>query len=126
MWNVISPLRCEIGRRIRRIASETTAEYPLCDDPGCCLAKCGETVTVRVEQETKLRVPIHTLNSIVCFGQVSSSPFLMGMCGECRVALAFLSEHGQFLARVPGPVSGNVLLRREQYGGPTAQIDRRR
>jgi CRISPR-associated protein Cas1 len=43
------------------------------------------------------------------------SPFLMGMCGERGVALAFLSEHGQFLARVQGPVSGNVLLRREQY-----------
>ncbi len=70
---------------------------------------------MRVEQETKLRVPIHTLSAIVCFGQVSCSPFLMGMCGESGVALAFLSEHGRFLARVQGPVSGNVLLRREQY-----------
>jgi CRISPR-associated protein Cas1 len=26
-----------------------------------------------------------------------------------------LTEHGRFLARVQGPVSGNVLLRREQY-----------
>ena len=31
------------------------------------------------------------------------------------MALAFLTEHGRFLARVEGPVSGNVLLRREQY-----------
>jgi CRISPR-associated protein Cas1 len=82
---------------------------------GAYLAKDGETVAVRVEQETKLRVPIHTLNAIVCFGQISCSPFLMGMCGEVGVALTFLSEHGQFLARVHGPVSGNVLLRREQY-----------
>ena len=82
---------------------------------GAYLAKEGETVAVRVEQETKLRVPIHTLSAIVCFGQVSCSPFLMGMCGETGVALAFLTENGQFLARVQGPVSGNVLLRREQY-----------
>jgi CRISPR-associated protein Cas1 len=82
---------------------------------GAYLAKDGETVAVRVEQETKLRVPIHTLGAIVCFGQVSCSPFLMGLCGERGVALAFLSENGQFLARVQGPVSGNVLLRREQY-----------
>lgn len=82
---------------------------------GAYLAKDGETVAVRVEQETKLRVPIHTLSSIVCFGQVSCSPFLMGLCGERDVGLAFLTEHGQFLARVHGPVSGNVLLRREQY-----------
>jgi CRISPR-associated protein Cas1 len=82
---------------------------------GAYLAKDGEAVAVRVEQETRLRVPIHTLGGIVCFGQVSCSPFLMGLCGEKNVALAFLTEHGRFLARVHGPVSGNVLLRRQQY-----------
>ncbi len=82
---------------------------------GTYLAKEGETVVVRLDHEVRLRVPIHTLSAIVCFGQVSCSPFLMGMCGERGVALAFLTEHGQFLARVQGPVSGNVLLRRQQY-----------
>lgn len=82
---------------------------------GAYLARDGEAVAVRLEQETKLRVPIHTLSSIVCFGQVSCSPFLMGLCGESGVALAFLTENGRFLARVQGSVSGNVLLRREQY-----------
>ncbi len=82
---------------------------------GTYLGRDGETVEVRVEGEIKLRVPIHTLGSIVCFGQVSCSPFLMGLCGEKGVALAFLSENGRFLARVHGSVSGNVLLRREQY-----------
>ncbi len=82
---------------------------------GAYLARDGEAVAVRVEKETKLRVPIHTLSSIVCFGNVSCSPFLMGLCGERNVALAFLTENGRFLARVHGPVSGNVLLRREQY-----------
>jgi CRISPR-associated protein Cas1 len=70
---------------------------------------------VRVEQETKLRLPIHTIGGIVCFGQVSMSPPLMALCGESGVAVSFLSENGRFLARVEGPVSGNVLLRREQY-----------
>ena len=82
---------------------------------GAYLAQDGETVLVRVEQETRLRVPIHTLGSVVCFGQVSCSPPLMGLCAERGVALAFLTENGRFLARVQGPVSGNVLLRREQY-----------
>jgi CRISP-associated protein Cas1 len=82
---------------------------------GAYLARDGEAVAVRVEHETKLRVPIHTLGGIVCFGNVSCSPFLMGLCGENGVALAFLTENGRFLARVEGPVSGNVLLRREQY-----------
>jgi CRISP-associated protein Cas1 len=82
---------------------------------GAWLAQDGETVAVRVEQETRLRVPIHTLSGIVCFGQVTASPFLMGLCAERGVALSFLTEHGRFLAKVQGPVSGNVLLRRRQY-----------
>jgi CRISP-associated protein Cas1 len=82
---------------------------------GTYLSRDGETVLVQVDGETKLRLPIHTLDSIVCFGRVSCSPFLMGMCGERNVTLSFLTERGRFLARVHGPVSGNVLLRREQY-----------
>lgn len=82
---------------------------------GAYLARDGETVHVRVENESRLRVPIHTLGSIVCFGHVMCSPPLMGLCAERNVTLAFLTEYGRFLARVHGPVSGNVLLRREQY-----------
>jgi CRISPR-associated protein Cas1 len=68
--------------------------------------KCdGQSVDVRVDKESKMRVPIQTLSSIVCFGQVSCTPFLLGLC----------AEHGRFLARVEGPISGNVLLRRRQY-----------
>lgn len=79
------------------------------------LARDGETVLVRQGKETKLRIPIHTLSGIVCFGQVSCSPPLLGLCGSRGVTVSFLSEQGKFLARVHGPVSGNVLLRREQY-----------
>ncbi|HNS21865.1 MAG TPA: type I-C CRISPR-associated endonuclease Cas1c [Sedimentisphaerales bacterium] len=82
---------------------------------GAYLSKQGDTICVNVEQETKLRVPIHNLGSVVCFGNVGCSPFLMGFCGEQNVTLSFLSESGRFLARVHGPVSGNVLLRKEQY-----------
>jgi CRISPR-associated protein Cas1 len=82
---------------------------------GAWLAAEGQSVDVRVEKESKLRVPIHTLSSIVCFGQVSCSSFLLGLCAENGVKVAFLTEHGRFLARVEGPVSGNVLLRRRQY-----------
>jgi len=82
---------------------------------GAYLSKKGDTVVVNHEKETKLRVPIHNLGSIVCFGNVSCSPFLMALCGERNVTLSFLTERGRFLARVQGPVSGNVLLRKEQY-----------
>ena len=82
---------------------------------GAYLAKEGETIVVRVEKENRLRLPVHTIGGIVCFGNVSCSPFLMGFCAENGVGISFLTENGRFLARVQGPVSGNVLLRREQY-----------
>ncbi len=82
---------------------------------GAYLFKEGETVVVKIGGEIRLRVPVHTIGGIVCFGNVSCSPFLMGFCAENHVGISFLSEHGRFLARVQGPVSGNVLLRREQY-----------
>jgi CRISPR-associated protein Cas1 len=82
---------------------------------GAYLAKEGETVAVRVEKKVRLRLPVHTLDGIVCFGNVGCSPFLMGFCAERDVTVSFLTEYGRFLARVQGPVSGNVLLRREQY-----------
>ncbi|MCE5333413.1 MAG: type I-C CRISPR-associated endonuclease Cas1c [Desulfobacteraceae bacterium] len=82
---------------------------------GAYLSKEGETVVVKVDGDARLHIPIHTIGGIVCFGNVGCSPFLMGFCAENMVGLSFLTEHGRFLARVQGPVSGNVLLRREQY-----------
>lgn len=70
---------------------------------------------VTLDGDVKLKLPIHTIQGIVCFGQVSMSPPLMGLCAERQVSVSFLSRNGRFWARVEGPVSGNVLLRREQY-----------
>ena len=82
---------------------------------GSYLSKDGETVLVTVADEKKLRIPIHNIESIVCFGNVLCSPFLLGLCGDRGVHVSFLTKNGRFLARVEGPTSGNVLLRREQY-----------
>ena len=93
---------------------------------GAYLSKEGETIVVKIEKEARLRLPVHTIGGIVCFGNVGCSPFLMGFCAENGVGVSFLTEHGRFLARVQGPVSGNVLLRREQYrraDDPAASAD---
>jgi len=82
---------------------------------GAYLKKEGETIAVQVEREIRLRIPIITLSGIVCFGNVGISPFLMGYCAENGVSISLLSRHGRFLARIQGPVAGNVLLRKEQY-----------
>ncbi len=82
---------------------------------GAYLAKDGQSVAVRVNNETRLRVPLHNIGSIVCFGGVGSSPYLMAACAEAGIALSFLTARGRLLARVTGFTAGNVLLRREQY-----------
>jgi CRISP-associated protein Cas1 len=82
---------------------------------GAYLNKDGANVVVSVDGAERARVPIHTLGGLVGFGRVVLSAPLLGFCAEEGVTVSFLSEHGKFLARVEGPVSGNVLLRREQY-----------
>ncbi len=82
---------------------------------GAYLKKDGETIAVQIEGRVVKRFPIHTIDGIVCFGNVGASPFLLGFCGERNVTITFLTENGRFLAKVSGPTSGNVLLRMAQY-----------
>ncbi|QDU88413.1 CRISPR-associated protein Cas4/endonuclease Cas1 fusion [Pirellulimonas nuda] len=82
---------------------------------GAYLKKEGQAVAVRIERETRLRVPLHNLDAIACFGRVGASPALMGACAEAGVSFSFLTEHGRFIASVNGFTPGNVLLRRAQY-----------
>lgn len=79
------------------------------------LFKQGETVIVKINNEKKHQFPIHILEGIICFGYVFCSPPLMHFCAIKKVSISFLSSYGRFLARIQGPVSGNVLLRRAQY-----------
>ncbi len=74
-----------------------------------------DTLRVEVNGETKLQVPLLHLGGIVCFGDVLVSPALLGRCAEEGRSVTYLARNGRFVARVEGPVSGNVLLRREQY-----------
>lgn len=82
---------------------------------GAWLTKDGENVVVSVESAERGRLPLHTIGSILGFGRVLISPPLLGACAEAGISVSYFSEHGRFLARVEGPVSGNVLLRRIQY-----------
>jgi CRISPR-associated protein Cas1 len=82
---------------------------------GAYVHRDHSTIKVDVEQQTRLAVPIHTLESLAVFGNVMVSPGLLSLCAESGVAVSFLSEAGRLLARVDAPASGNVLLRREQF-----------
>ena len=83
--------------------------------PDAWLHKDGENVVVKVDGKEQARVPVHIIGGIVCLGSLGVTPALMGHCAERGVCVSFMSRSGRFLARVEGPVSGNVLLRRGQY-----------
>jgi CRISP-associated protein Cas1 len=83
--------------------------------PGAYLRRDHETVVVRIERRSALAVPLHHLAGIVCFGQVGVSHGLLQACGKAGVTVSFLSRSGRFLARVEGPKTGSVLLRRAQF-----------
>ena len=79
------------------------------------LRKDGENVVVEVDGVERGRAPLHMIGGIVCFGRPGASPALMAACAEAGIALSFLAPNGRFQARVEGPRTGNVLLRRQQY-----------
>jgi len=68
-----------------------------------------------VEGTHRFSVPLHHLGAVVCFGNVLVSPALMARCAEDGRTLVLLDRVGRFKARLEGPVSGNVLLRRAQH-----------
>lgn len=72
-------------------------------------------IAVKVGGEEKYTIPAHTIDAIVCFGEMSITTPLIGFCTENGITISFLSRNGHFYGRVCGPVSGNVLLRRAQY-----------
>ena len=74
-----------------------------------------ETLKVEVEKQLVLQIPLHHLGSIVVFGNVLCSPFLIHRCAEDGRDLVWLSHRGQFQARLFARTSGNVLLRRSQH-----------
>ena len=75
----------------------------------------GETIVIKKTETTAMRLPLHNLENIVCFGYLGASPALMGACADRNIGLCFLTPNGRFLARVTGKVKGNVLLRKKQY-----------
>lgn len=75
----------------------------------------NDTLRVLVGDETRLRVPLHHLQAVVCFGHVGLSAPLMHRLADEAIALVLMDNNGRFKARLEGATAGNVLLRRAQH-----------
>lgn len=82
---------------------------------GAGLRKDGENLVAENDGTVIGRVPLHMIASVVVFGAVFISPALIGACAAKGITLVLLERNGRFQARIDGPASGNVLLRRAQY-----------
>lgn len=82
---------------------------------GAGLRKDGENLVAEIDGAERTRVPLHMLSSVVVFGSIYLSPPLIQSCAADGITLVLLDRAGRFQARVEGPVTGNVLLRRAQY-----------
>lgn len=82
---------------------------------GAGLRKDGENLVVELDGIERTRIPFHMLHGLVVFGAVYLSPPLIQACAAGGITITLLDRSGRFQARVEGPVSGNVLLRRAQY-----------
>lgn len=79
------------------------------------LSKDGECVQLSLDGEKIGKIPLHTLQSIFCFGRISCSQYLLEHCAKLGVSIIWFTEYGRFMAAMQGPTTGNVLLRRAQY-----------
>lgn len=82
--------------------------------PGACISKDHKNLLVKVDGDVRIRIPIHGLASIVCFGHVMMSPDAMGSSAAAGIHVAFFSQTGRFIARVEGVGRGSLRLRRSQ------------
>lgn len=90
---------------------------------GMALRKDGENVVAELDGAERGRVPMHMLTGIVACGPILLTPALIGACAGAGVSIVLLDRNGRFQARVEGPVTGNVLLRRAQYRASDAPED---
>ena len=82
---------------------------------GARLRKDGETIAVDIDGRIARRSPAHLLGQIVLFGETSASPEVLHFAAQSGISVAWLGFSGKLLARLEGPQSGNVLLRRAQH-----------
>lgn len=82
---------------------------------GAYLRTRGISLQVIVDGAAKIAVPLHHLHAVAILGRSTVSTAVLERCVEAGISVTFLSPTGKLLARVDAPVSGNVLLRREQF-----------
>lgn len=84
-------------------------------NPDALLRKQDDALAVYLDGKRAMSVPFHLLEGVVLYGHVGCSTSVLRACASRGIGVALLDESGRFEARVDGPTSGNILLRRAQF-----------
>lgn len=79
------------------------------------LALENDNVVIHQNDKTLAKVPLRSIEGIMCFSYKGASPALMGRCGKLGVSMAFYSPRGHYYCSVLGEENRNVLLRRNNF-----------
>lgn len=82
---------------------------------GAFVGKDHEAVVVKDDGHTIVKVPLHHLDGIVCFGNVAVSPYLLHALMEGGSSCAYFSANGRFLGRAEGLGGRSLEVRRAQF-----------
>ncbi len=89
--------------------------------PGTTARIQHEAVLVERPDQPSVRVPLRELDSIVAYGHINLTTGLIHACAAHQTSVAYLSRAGRFIARVAGPQTGSIHLRRRQHRTPSQQ-----
>lgn len=83
--------------------------------PNTYVSRDHLNLKIEVEREARLSIPIHHLESVCVFGQISLSAPALQLCWEKGVPVNYFSENGYLIGRWEGVPNTSVMLRRAQY-----------
>lgn len=76
----------------------------------------NSNVIINIDNKIKAKIPLITLESIVCFNYAGASPQLIYEALKNKIGICFLSPYGKFLYRAQGSyINSNILIREIQY-----------
>lgn len=82
---------------------------------GTFVALDHDAFEVRRPEQPAVRAPVRSVESIVCFGNITLSTAAMARCAEDGIEVSWLTRGGRFRFGLRTPTHGNVLLRMEQW-----------
>jgi CRISPR-associated protein Cas1 len=75
----------------------------------------NENVVARKDGAVLAKVPLRSIEQILCFSYSGASPALLGKCSERGIGFSFFTPRGKYLCSILGENNRNVLLRKKQF-----------